>query len=335
VSTALAREPPPAGPTVSDVVAASRRTLQAPASDRRSAWIVADELGVADGDLATSWERVVAPDAIERIRCRVARVAAGEPVQYVLGTWPFRGLDLLVDRRVLIPRPETEVVVGVALNELDGAASSAGRPRSDNARAAEVPVVVDLGTGSGAVALAIATEGPSHVRVWATDASPDALDVAEANRAQLTRRSLGAAGRVIAALGSWYEALPTDVAGHVTMIVSNPPYVSEPEWHALDPEVRDHEPRGALVAGPSGREALDVIVDGALRWLAIDGVLVLELAPDQADQVARRARAVGFAEVEVFQDLAGRPRCLVARRTPRPVPRPPAVPAPPADRTPQ
>jgi release factor glutamine methyltransferase len=209
----------------------------------------------------------------------------------VLGVWSFRTLDLLVDRRVLIPRPETEVVAGRALDELD---RRRGR------------VVVDLGTGSGAIALSVAAER-TGVEVWATDASADALDVARANLA-----GLGSAGtRVRLVEGDWFAALPEELAGRVDVIVSNPPYVAAGE--DLPAEVRDWEPAGALVPGPSGLEALEVLVDGAPRWLAPGGALVVELAPHQAAAVADRARAGGFAAVEIGADLTGRDRFVVAR----------------------
>jgi release factor glutamine methyltransferase len=112
----------------------------------------------------------------------------------------------------------------------------------------------------------------------------------------------------------WYEALPEDRRGRLRVIVSNPPYVAEAEWAALDREVRDHEPRSALVAGPTGRECLEVLVDGALDWLEPGGALVLELAPHQGGVLAGRAREAGYEAVEVHPDLAGRPRVLAARK---------------------
>src|SRR5688500_2404619 len=154
----------------------------------------------------------------------VERRAAGEPLQYVLGAWGFRSLDLYVDRRVLIPRPETEQVVEVALAEL-------------RALGAAKPLVVDLGTGSGAIALSIAPEVPTS-QVWATDASPAALAVARANLAGIGR----AAARVRLEHGSWFAALPKLLQGRVDMVISNPPYVADGD--TLPPEVADWEPAG-------------------------------------------------------------------------------------------
>jgi release factor glutamine methyltransferase len=227
------------------------------------------------------------------------RRLTGEPLQYVVGRWGFRGLDLMVDRRVLIPRPETETVVERALAEVDRlvpGARDAGR----------VPVVVDLGTGSGAIALSVAVERHG-VAVWGTDASPDALDVARANLAGTGR----AATRVRLAEGSWFAALPAELAGAVDVVVSNPPYVAEGD--ELPAVVRDWEPASALLAGVDGLDDLRAIVAQAPRWLVPGGALVVELAPQQADVVAELARAHGFADAEVGHDLAGRARCVVAR----------------------
>lgn len=226
----------------------------------------------------------------------VARRSAGEPLQYVVGSWGFRTLDLLVDRRVLIPRPETETVVEAALGEL----ARLGRER---------PVVVDLGTGSGAIALSLAVEAGS-VEVWATDSSDDALAVARANLAGVGGR---AATSVRLVRGDWFAALPDELRRRVDLVVSNPPYVAEAEVADLPPEVADYEPRAALVAGPSGLEQVATVVAAAPEWLARPGALVVELAPHQAGPASELARAAGFTDVDVRPDLAGRLRTLVAR----------------------
>jgi release factor glutamine methyltransferase len=119
------------------------------------------------------------------------------------------------------------------------------------------------------------------------------------------------------AAGSWFDALPPDLAGQVRLVVSNPPYVSASEWEQLDPVVRDFEPFGALVPGPTGLEAIEVLLDGARRWLAPGGSLVVELAPGQAAHVSNRATELGYVDPEVLHDLAGRRRMLVTRRPPR------------------
>ena len=251
---------------------------------------------------------------------RVARRLAGEPLQYVLGQWGFRRLDLLVDRRVLIPRPETEQVVEVALAELHsweqaggpgGAADQDGGGHLPGRRSHPAPVVVDLGTGSGAIALSIAAEHP-RAEVWGTDLSVDALDVARANLAGLGGFP---AARVRLAEGAWWSALPAGLRGRVDLVVSNPPYIATEELSALDPGITEWEPRLALEAGPDGLEDIATILAGAPDWLAPGGAAVIELAPHQAGRATDMARRAGFAEVEVRPDLAQRPRTLVARLT--------------------
>lgn len=228
-------------------------------------------------------------------RAMVERRAAGEPLQYVVGRWGFRGLDLLVDKRVLIPRPETEVVVDVALEELRRLALR--RP----------PIVVDLGTGSGAIALSMAQEVPG-ARVWGTDEQASALAVARANLAGLGSTP---AARVRLVEGSWFDALPDELRGSVDVLVANPPYVAEGE--VLPADVADWEPGEALIAGPTGLEDIAAIVAGAGGWLSRPGALVVEVAPHQAVAVADLARAAGLAEVHVRADLQGRLRVAVAR----------------------
>src|SRR5688572_32021725 len=171
----------------------------------------------------------------------VGRRGAGEPIQYVLGEWSFRGIDLLIDRRVLIPRPETEITAEVAIEEAQRLGARRGKP-DPWAGAATAYTVADLGTGSGALALALAAELPDAA-VWATDNSDDALAVARANLAG----SGTIAARVRLAPGSWFDALPGDLRGQLRLLVANPPYVAEHELAGLPPEVRDYEPVTALV----------------------------------------------------------------------------------------
>jgi release factor glutamine methyltransferase len=227
---------------------------------------------------------------------RVARRAAGEPVQYVLGSWGFRQLDLYIDRRVLIPRPETEWVVEVAL-----AALRALRYTD------EAPTVLDLGTGSGAIALSIAKEVPD-AHVWATDASADALEVARLN---LIGMGQAAIGRVDLNHGDWFAALPDALMGMATLVVSNPPYVRDTD--ALPPEVEQWEPAAALRSGPDGLDDIRRIVAAAPQWLARPGALVLEHAPDQGDAIQQLMRAAGAEDVSTHNDLVGRPRCTVGK----------------------
>ncbi|MGD0379466.1 MAG: peptide chain release factor N(5)-glutamine methyltransferase [Acidimicrobiales bacterium] len=286
-------------------------TCAALGSAQESRWMVAHVAGLRAGDLVARSDVVVAPEVSDAVADMVQRRLSGEPLQYVLGTWDFRGVEVRVDPRVLIPRPETEQVVGVALEELLSPATglAPGAPL----------VAADLGTGSGAIALALASElDPSRLfEVWATDISVGALELCTENLAALARHDPLAAARVRVARGSWFEALPAEVAGALHLVVSNPPYVSAAEWEVLEAGVRDYEPVGALVPGPTGLEAIEVLLEETPRWLAPGGSLVVELAPAQAEAVRRRATDLGFDRVEVRDDLAGRPRMLVARSSPR------------------
>lgn len=256
--------------------------------------IVEEITGVEPGALHRVLDEAATERGVARFEALVARRVAGEPLQYVLGSWGFRTLDLMVDRRVLIPRPETEVVAGLAI-EL-AAARSAER---------EV-LVADLGTGSGAIALSVATECVA-ARVFATDVSADALAVAKANLAGIGR----AATRVSLHEGSWFAALPDAARGRLDVVVANPPYV--PATEELPATVHQWEPASALRSGPDGLDDLRVLVEEAPGWLAAEGAVVLEMAPDQTATVAAWCEARGLA-VAVHQDLAGRDRAVVATK---------------------
>lgn len=270
-------------------------------------FLVEEVSGYAGTDWPTIADQKPSVRARARLGSMVERRIVGEPLQYVLGSWSFRGLDLMIDRRVLIPRPETEQVVEVALEEAQRRGMRRVRRRHLTLVEAEpASAVADIGTGSGAIALALDAELPDVV-VWATDVSPDALDVARANIAGC------AATRVRTSAGSWFDALPDMLRGRFELVVSNPPYVAEGEVADLPGEVADYEPRGALVSGPTGREALEYLLAHARDWLLPDGVLVCELAPHQADAMIELARTFDYVDVFVRTDLAGRPRVLVAR----------------------
>ncbi|HZI38782.1 MAG TPA: peptide chain release factor N(5)-glutamine methyltransferase [Acidimicrobiia bacterium] len=273
--------------------------LAARVPDVEARWLVEEVSGLD----RSRWGETATAAGRARLGALVERRLAGEPLQYVLGHWSFRGLDLRVDPRVLIPRPETEIVAEVAI-------AAARRPGRGPC------TVADLGTGSGALALALAAELP-EAEVWATDRSAAALELARAN---LGAAGPSAASRVQFAEGMWYEALPAGLRGRLRVIVSNPPYVTEAEFADLPAEVRDHEPTSALVAGPTGRESLEALVSGGLDWLEPGGALVLELAPDQAAPMRSAAEAAGYDAVAVHRDLTGRDRVLEARTRPEPGP---------------
>lgn len=225
------------------------------------------------GDAVTPADRSAFETLIERRR-------SGEPVAYLVGKRGFWSLDLAVDARVLVPRPDTETLVESALALLP----AAGPVR-----------IADLGTGSGAIALAIASERPD-CQVVATDASPGALAVAKHNAEHL------GLGNVAFAEGDWFSALgeaPFD------MIVSNPPYVAEDDPHLT---ALTHEPRQALVADDNGRSCLRHLAEGAAAHLVPGGWLLLEHGPDQGFFARHVLGRCGFRDVRTDQDLGGRPR---------------------------
>jgi release factor glutamine methyltransferase len=231
-------------------------------------------------------DRPLAAEEEERFRELVARRERREPLAYVLGEWGFRRLMLCVDRRVLVPRPETEVVVERCLELL--------------ARLDE-PEVLDVGVGSGAIALAIADEHPS-AHVTGFDSSGGALEVARGNLA-----AAGLNGRVRLAE---HDLRGGFGAGLFDLVVSNPPYVEEDEIEELEPEVRDWEPRDALVA-PGATEA---VARGAHEALRDGGWLVLEVADGKAREVAGLLGALGYEGVSIDSDLAGTERIVSGRR---------------------
>jgi release factor glutamine methyltransferase len=234
---------------------------------------------------------------VSHLDAMVARYRTGEPLQYVLGEWSFRHLTLAIDRRVLIPRPETELVAEVAISR----AAACGPTRT----------VADLGTGSGAIGLSMAFElPPQGTVVWITDASSDAIDVARANLAGVGPTAVN----VRMAHGSWFEALPDDTLFDV--IVSNPPYVAvgSPE---LEAAVSDWEPAMALLSGHDGLDDIRALAAGAPDRLRPGGSLVLEIGADQGAAVDELLRRSGLVDVEIQRDLAGRDRIAVARRRSR------------------
>jgi release factor glutamine methyltransferase len=246
-------------------------------------WLVAHVIGGTRTDLYAG-DRALDDTELARLRSLVARRRQREPLAYILGEWGFRRLTLAVDPRVLIPRPETEVLVERCLELLDGL---------------ERPRVLDIGVGSGAIALAIADERPD-ARVLATESSSGALEVAEENKSRL-----GLDGRVELRQGD----VLAGVQGPFDLVVSNPPYVADEELGSLEPEVL-HEPPEALVG--AGRHEL--VAEAAFEVLDTGGAIALEVGDGQAPQVAAALRSLGYEHVETAQDLAGRQRVVTARR---------------------
>lgn len=256
-------------------------------------WICEVATALEGADFDAALDEQLTDRMVQHHDAMVARYRAGEPLPYVLGRWGFRRLDLAVDRRVLIPRPDTELVVEVVLGLVEG--------RSDRA-------IADLGTGSGAIGLALADELPLEgTEIWITDVDEDALAVARANLAGIGRP----ARNVRAATGSWFDALPP--GRHFDVVASNPPYVAAGS-PLLDRSVAEWEPHGALIAGDDGLDAYRVLVPGARDHLTHGGWLVLEIGADQGTAVPAMCEASGYRDVDVRRDHAGRDRVVIARR---------------------
>lgn len=264
-------------------IAAELEAAGCPSPRVDAEWLVAHVVGGSRTELYAG-DRPLEADELVRLRSLVDRRREREPLAYVLGEWGFRRLTLAVDSRVLIPRPETEVLVERCLELLQGV---------------ERPRVLDVGVGSGAIALSIADERPD-AEVVATDSSPDALEVAAANKARL-----GLDGRVRLVHGE----LLAGVEGPFDLVVSNPPYVRPEELEGLEPEVR-HEPRLALV----GAGEHDRLAGAALAVLRRGAPLALEVADGQAAEVAAALDALGYVSVATSRDLAGRKRIVDGRR---------------------
>ena len=279
-----------------DVLADAAVRLSNPNEAR---WLCEHACGLDGAEFTAALDETPTTAMMASLDAMLVRRLAGEPLQYVMSRWAFRHLDLFVDKRVLIPRPETELAVEHALlmlANLDGFAR-----------------VVDLGTGSGAIGLAIASEShPREVEVWLTDESSDALDVARANVATLGRHG----SRVKIAQGSWWSALPEDLLGTIDVAVCNPPYIAigDPEV-AVD--VLEWEPHTALFADDDGFADLQLVIAGAPRWLRAGGSLILEIGHRQATRVTEAMIAAGFENVETHRDLAGRDRFVVGRLSAR------------------
>jgi release factor glutamine methyltransferase len=277
--------------TIAEAVTAStellgRKGVLSPRVDAEH--LVAHALGLTRLDLYLQYDRRLTDAETARCRELVRRRGTREPLAYVLGEWGFRRLTLRTDRRALIPRPETEVVVERCLALLEDA---------------EEPVVLDVGTGTGAIALAIADERPG-ARVTAIDLSPDALALAREN-AERT----GLSSRVELREHDLTAGLP---GGPYDLVVSNPPYVEPEELNSLQPEVRDWEPREALV----GRGVPEAVAAAAREALRPGGALVLEVAEGTAGRISELLTGLGFRDVKGTPDLSGRDRVVEGRWTP-------------------
>lgn len=259
--------------------------------------LLAGTLGLKRLDLYLQFERPLREDELAEFKARLRRRARREPLQYIEGRAAFRQLELRIDRRVLIPRPETEVLVGEVLGWARGRTGLHA---------------LDVGTGSGAIALSLALEGP-FARIVATDVSSGALEVARENQ-----RRAAPPLEVEFRQGSVYDPVEGE---RFDTIVSNPPYIARAEAAGLEPEVVGWEPTIALVPGETGLEVITELVAGAPARLADGGLLALEIGVMQAAAVERLlAVTPGFAKPQIRQDLAGRDRIILAEYAPRGLP---------------
>lgn len=252
--------------------------------------LIGHALGLKRMQLYLQFERVLLEPELEKIRPLVRRRAQREPLQYILGTVEFAGVKLKVDRRALIPRPETELLVETIV-ELQ---------TQPPAR------VLDLGTGTGAIALALAKAFP-EAQVTAVDLSEEALALAAENVA-----ASGVAERVKLLRSAWFAEIGREE--RYDLIVSNPPYLTDAETDEASPEVRQFEPRSALVAADAGLADLRAIIAAAPGFLADGGLLALETGITQHAELVRLAGESGFGRIESRRDLTGRDRFLVAWR---------------------
>ena len=268
-------------------------------NEQEARWLCEHASGLDRVELDAARDEVVSQRCGVALRAMVARRLTGEPLQYVMKSWAFRHLDVLVDNRVLIPRPETEVMVQAALDlarEMISKTNSKLR-------------VADLGTGSGVIGLSLASELPrGSNEVWLTDLSADALEVARANLAGLGLIN----GDVRVAQGSWFAALPSELKNSFDLIVSNPPYIGVYD-PSVESSVLNHEPHLALFAGSDGLAAYREIVSHSGEWLATDGWIVLEIGHQQGDAVRELLAQNSFKQIEIRKDLAGRDRIALAK----------------------
>ncbi|HWV44795.1 MAG TPA: peptide chain release factor N(5)-glutamine methyltransferase [Nitrospira sp.] len=264
-------------------------------ASQEALWLLAYALGMKHHELASRRDQTVSGEGLVRAESVVSRRVAREPLQYILETQEFCGLDFHVNPAVLIPRPETELLVQEALRE--GGFVEGG-------------VLVDVGTGSGCVAVTLATI-LSGMRIFALDCSRDALTVARGNAERH-----GVNDKITWKEGDLLEPLrECNLVGAVDAIVSNPPYIADEVWGGLQPEVRDFEPRVALVAGRRGTEFHERLLHEARPFLASGGLLVMELGQGQAPLVRQAAEQVGgYIGLQTVKDEGGIERVMIARR---------------------
>ncbi len=274
--------------------------VPSPAADAR--WLVQ---GIAGVDPHRHPDTPLPRAALPALNDAVARRAAREPLQLILGTAPFRALELVCRPGVFVPRPETEIVAGLAVD----VAQRVGSP---------APIVAEPCTGTGAIACAIAAEVPG-ARVIATDRDPAAVHLARHNADRVRRGVAGPPGFARAATltvqtGDLLDPLDPELRGHLDVLVANPPYLPADDRDYWAPEVAAHDPDTALVGGADGHEVVNALLTLAARWLAPGGTVILEIDERRGADVAGAARHAGLSSIEVARDLTGADRAIVARR---------------------
>lgn len=247
-------------------------------------------LGLPRMQLYLQFERLLPEKELELIRPLIRRRAQREPLQHIIGSVEFAGVNLKTDARALIPRPETEYLVEIVRSEFSTPPAN----------------LLDLGTGSGALVLALAERWPES-RAWGTDVSEDALSLAQENCAALELNE-----RVELLVSDWFQQLPTEQ--RYDLIVANPPYLTANEVAETAPEVKDHEPAIALSTAEDGLDALHLIIDSAQSWLTPGGLLAMETGIAQHEALVDRLKAKGYSDIESRQDLTERDRFVLARK---------------------
>lgn len=288
----------PAPPTITDILSKSTRFLREKGSNTPrldAELLVAEALGLSRVELYTHFDQPLNEAEVDRCRQLVLRRGKGEPVAYITGRAYFRHLTLRVDRSVLVPRPETEHLVEIALKLL-----------MEGDWGAHAPEVLDAGTGSGAIAVALAMDFP-EARITGIDASESALELARENA-----RVAGVSDRVAFACSDLFDEL--DPLHTFDIIISNPPYISDEEWPALPVDVREYEPREALWGGPDGLDFYRRLAVDAPQFLRPRGCLIMEIGHTQGPAVRELLMETGlFETIDIEKDYADHERVVVAQ----------------------
>jgi release factor glutamine methyltransferase len=284
--------------TIDSLIVEVRRQLRAAgieSADQEALWLIEHALSLSGLRQVVDRDRLLSEHDVARVKEIVARRIVREPLQYILGTQEFCGLEFEVNSTVLIPRPETELLVRETVRRLHGVPH---------------PTLIDVGTGSGCLAVSLARSIPGG-RMLAIDLSARALETAKRNA---RRHSVETA--ITWLEGNLFAPLARlDIEGAVTAIVSNPPYICESDWSGLQPEVSRYEPRVALVAGPRGTELHERLLNEAIPYLAPGGLLLMELGLGQSANVQAMVRSKpAYSSVETVPDEAGIDRVLIAVR---------------------